>query len=114
MKKSTIVQATVALAAGLLFTAVASNPSQAQNTKSPAYNTVPMRSPLNDTFIQQAFGSITIQSNTNVTNKTGAQSETSVAVDPTNSSHILESVNDLTSTAAVYESFDGGATFTNA
>ncbi|PYX44513.1 MAG: hypothetical protein DMG79_20690, partial [Acidobacteria bacterium] len=51
--------------------------------------------------------------NVNVTNKSGAQSETSVAVDPTNTMHVLESVNDLTNTAAVYESEDGGATWTN-
>ena len=56
---------------------------------------------------------ITLGTNVNVTNQTGAQSETSVAVDPTNSSHVLESVNDLTNTAAVFESFDAGATWTN-
>ncbi|MGH9500080.1 MAG: hypothetical protein ACRD3L_13145 [Terriglobales bacterium] len=59
-----------------------------------------------------SVGSIHIGPNTNVTNKSGPQSETSVAVDPTNRMHVYTSVNDLTTTAAVYESMDGGVTFT--
>lgn len=114
MMKSTFPLATAAIAAGLLFAGVAPTPSQAQNQGVPAYNTVPLISPLHDTYIQQAVGSIAIGKNVNVTNENGAQSETSVAVDPTNPNHILESVNDLTTTAAVYESVDGGLTFTNA
>ena len=39
----------------------------------------------------------------NITDKTGPQSETSIAVDTTNKNHILMGVNDLTATAAVYE-----------
>jgi hypothetical protein len=52
--------------------------------------------------------------NVNVTNKAGAQSETAVAVDPTNPKHVLSASNDLVDTAIVYESFDGGATWANA
>jgi hypothetical protein len=55
--------------------------------------------------------------NVNVTNKTGAQSETSVAVDPTNPLHILATANDLSAasgaTVIIYESFDRGKTWTN-
>jgi len=64
-------------------------------------------------FDQDTIGYLHIGNNVNVTNKSGTQSETSVAVDPTNRMHILESVNDLTNTATVYESFDGGATWAN-
>jgi hypothetical protein len=53
--------------------------------------------------------------NYNVSNKNGPQSETYVAVDPTNPLHLLMSANDLISGAAAsyYESTDGGVTFTN-
>lgn len=51
-------------------------------------------------------------SNKNVTNRTSAQSETSTAVDPTDPNHILASSNDLGTTAGVFESFDGGASWT--
>src|ERR1051326_8475816 len=73
------------------------------------YNTVPTRS---TKPAQESQGSVNHGPNTNVTNKSGPQSETSVAVDPTNPLHVYTSVNDLTTTAAVYESMDGGATFT--
>jgi hypothetical protein len=76
-----------------------------------SFSTVPMRSTQQPLLLED-FGSIIIGPNVNITNKTGAQSETGVAVDPTNPMHILTSVNDLVSTAAVYESTDGGATFT--
>ncbi len=78
-----------------------------------AFSTAPVRTsqqilePEDGTLLQ----SIVIGSNVNVTNETGPQSETSVAVDPTNPLHILQSVNDLTTTAAMYESTDGGKTF---
>ena len=53
--------------------------------------------------------------NVNVTNKSGPQSETSVAVDPTNPLHMLADANDLNSgaTVIIYESFDRGRTWTN-
>src|SRR5690242_6496422 len=48
--------------------------------------------------------------NVNVSNKSGAQSETTVAVNPTNPMDILSASNDLTGsdTTHVYESTDGG------
>jgi hypothetical protein len=41
----------------------------------------------------------------------GAQSETTIAVDPTNAKHLLAASNDLADSAAVYESLDGGKTW---
>jgi hypothetical protein len=55
--------------------------------------------------------------NVNITNKTGAQSETSVAVDPTDPNHMLAEVNDLSNFSsynAVYESTDRGRTWVSA
>jgi hypothetical protein len=53
--------------------------------------------------------------NTNVTKKNGAQSETSVAMDPTNSNHMLADANDLSTPSGagviIYESFDRGRTW---
>jgi hypothetical protein len=52
--------------------------------------------------------------NRNVTNKTGPQSETTVAVDPLDAHHYLAASNDLTGslTTHVYESTDAGRTWT--
>jgi hypothetical protein len=54
--------------------------------------------------------------NRNVSKKAGYQGETTVAIDPTNAKHILTSSNDLTGSnaAQVYETVDGGQTWTNA
>jgi hypothetical protein len=55
--------------------------------------------------------------NINITNKTAAQSETSIAVDPTDPRHVVAASNDLSSFSTyngVYESFDGGRTWANA
>lgn len=52
--------------------------------------------------------------NRNITNKNGAQSETSVAVDPTNPAHIVAASNDLSSFStynSVYESYNYGRTW---
>jgi hypothetical protein len=99
-----------ACSVGLLVTS-ASIVATAQSTP---YNTVPVRPSFVAPVIEDDLGTfITVGTNVNVTNENGAQSETSVAVDPTNSQHILESVNDLTTTAAVWESTDGGATWAN-
>lgn len=55
--------------------------------------------------------------NIDVNDEPGPQSETSVAVDPTNANHLLYSANDLNAlsgaAAVVWESTDGGATFTS-
>ena len=53
--------------------------------------------------------------NVNVTNKAGAQSTTTIAVDPLDSRHLLVASNDLsggTVTVRVYDSLDGGRTWT--
>jgi len=96
----------MAVAAALLFVSAAVTASHAQAS---AYNTVPLRSTLAP---QSSSPSVTFGPNTNVSNEPGPQSETSVAVDPTNGMHVLASVNDLTIDAAVWESTDGGVTFT--
>jgi hypothetical protein len=93
------------LLASLFFAIAACTGVFAQDSR---FNTVPHRSTMP---AQPGGGSISQGPNTNVTNKSGPQSETSVAVDPTNRMHVLTSVNDLTSTAAVYESTDGGQSF---
>ena len=49
-----------------------------------------------------------------IVHKTGAQSETSIAVDPTDARHLLASSNDLSNFSSfnnVVESFDGGKTW---
>jgi hypothetical protein len=54
--------------------------------------------------------------NRNITNKNGAQSETSIAVDPTDPKHVAAASNDLSSFSTyngVYESFDAGRTWRN-
>ncbi len=94
---------------GLLFAAT----TVVAQGQTKAFNTVPMRNPNAAAVSQMSPGSFAIGKNVNDSNKVGAQSETSVAVDPTNSLHVLTSANDLTSTATVYESFDGGLTFTD-
>lgn len=96
---------TILAAAGLWLTSGAV-------AQTPAYNSVPIRS--SQTYLPESYvGAISLGANVNITNETGPQSETSVATDPTNPFHILESVNDLTTTAAVYESFDRGNTWAN-
>jgi hypothetical protein len=56
--------------------------------------------------------------NFRVVNKADAQSETTVAVDPTNPNHMLAASNDLSApsgaTTVIYESFDRGRTWENA
>lgn len=98
----------IGLLAGLV---VSPGTSLAGNRAPNLFNTVPVRA-------SQSFGQLgspfIVGPNKNVTNKPGAQSETSVAVDPTNFKHQLTSVNDLANTATVYESFDRGLTWVNA
>jgi len=95
---------------GLLLIGVALlTPAVAQN-----YNTVPV-----PTALVPGIGGAAgpIGPNINVSDEPGPQSETSVAVDPTNPNHLLYSVNDLNAPsgagAVVWESTDGGKTFTS-
>src|SRR5690349_11134131 len=98
--------ATVFLA--VLLLALITTPNAAAQTR--PCSTAPMPHPVASSS-DSSIPPITLGTNVNVTNETGAQSETSVAVDPTNPMHVLESENDLTNTATVYESVDGGATW---
>lgn len=103
---------TIALPAALLtinFSATA------QDAQPGPHNTIPLPSVQQQTEFNVWGPAITAGTNVNVTNAAGSQSETSVAVDPTNAMHVLLSVNDLAVSpiaASVAESFDGGTTFT--
>src|SRR5436309_5424066 len=56
----------------------------------------------------------TIGANVNVSNQAGPQSETDIAIDPTNPNHLVGGSNDISSgKMRVYESFDGGKTWAN-
>jgi hypothetical protein len=98
--------------AGLLFAGAAITSTRAQDTQTHPFSTYPVRS-LQPVTPGTPGHPPTLGNNINISNQAGAQSETSVAADPTNTMHVIESVNDLTNTAAVYESFDGGATWAN-
>lgn len=103
-----------ASAAGFLLFSVTTIGATAQTRP---YNTVPMPR-ANAAPLSPSSGiNITIGPNTNVSNEAGAQSETSVAVNPTNPMDVIASVNDLNApggaAASAYESLDGGVTFTN-
>jgi len=94
----------------LLLVGATVMPAMAQNN----YNTVPVPT----AFVPGVLGSSAkLGPNINVTDEPGPQSETSVAVDPTNANHLLYSVNDLNAptgaAAVVWESTDGGKTFTS-
>ena len=112
MKHNTAQMCLIAVAvSGLLVLAPAITPVNAQNN---SFNTVPVPAVL---AAQSSEPPATIGPNVDVSNENGAQSETSVAVDPTNAKHLLYSVNDLNAAsgagAVVWESIDGGKTFTS-
>jgi hypothetical protein len=74
------------------------------------FNTVPFKSDSGPGRIAPAR----VGKNVNITHKTGAQSETSIAIDPTNPNHIYAQSNDLADFSkytSVYESFDRGVTW---
>ena len=103
--------ATVTAAGSLFVGAVLS-------AQTSSFNTVPVRSPIAIADDQDnVVPALTLGPNVNVTNELGAQSETSVAVNPTNHMDILTSVNDLHASsgaaASVYESLDGGLTWSS-
>jgi hypothetical protein len=111
MKENTAPMCLLAIAISGLVLGAAIIPASAQSNN---FNTVPMPHAL----VPQVWDLPgTIGPNINVTDEAGPQSETSVAVDPTNAKHLLYSVNDLNAPtgagAVVWESTDGGATFTS-
>ena len=99
--------------ASALFSATITG-ANAQTAQPGSFNTFPAKTPQMQ-LSPEARLLITVGKNKNVSNEAGAQSETSVAVDPTDPKHILTSVNDLTGSfvASGYESTDGGVTFKN-
>src|SRR3954468_17700680 len=60
-----------------------------------------------------AQGPAKVSANVNVSNEDGPQSETDVAIDPTDANHLIGGSNSISSDGAmrVYESFDGGQTW---
>ena len=98
-------------AATSLLVSVATTAATAQDIQARPFSTVPVRSQQSTTISPDWPPAIIVGKNVNVTNEAGPQSETSVAADPANPNHILYSVNDLTTTAGVWESMDGGKTF---
>ena len=98
-------------AAGLLFVGSTTTAAAAQNTQARPFSTVPVRNESPTSISPDWPPAIVVGKNVNVTNEAGPQSETSVAADPTNPKHLLYSVNDLTTTAGVWQSTDGGKTF---
>jgi hypothetical protein len=98
-------------AAGLLFVSSTTTAAAAQNTQGRPFSTVPVRNQPPTSISPDWPPAIVFGKNVNVTNEPGPQSETSVAADPTNPKHLLYSVNDLTTTAGVWQSTNGGKTF---
>ena len=112
----------VLFAAAVLFISAAVNLAHGQASPT---RTVPSMPSLQDWNLQDENSQddvlTAIGPNVNVTHEKGSQSETSVAVDPTDDSHILMSVNDFNTlperpnaSTTVYESNDAGATFHSA
>jgi hypothetical protein len=103
-------------AAGLLFVSATITSAHAQGAPTRPFNTIPARSSPETSLSTDWLNWITVGKNVDVTPLTGPQSETSVAVDPTNPKHIIMSVNNLANgaVAGVYESVDGGKTFKDA
>jgi hypothetical protein len=98
------------VAAGLLLVSATIH-AAAQDVQTRPFSTVPVRSQQSTFISPDWLPPIVVGKNVNVTNEAGPQSETSVAADPTNPDHLLYSVNDLTTTAGVWQSTDGGKTF---
>jgi hypothetical protein len=113
-KAARLIVITSVFTVGLLLASATINLANAQDTQIKLYNTVPVRNTDGVSLPQDWLAAIVVGKNINVTDEPGPQSETSVAVDPTNPKHLLYSVNDLTTTAGVWESTDGGKTFTRA
>lgn len=76
--------------------------------------TVPVRPSNPLSFVNPGEPFTTVGRNVNITRKVGAQSETTIAVDPTNPNHVLAASNDLAATATIYESTDAGRTWVDA
>jgi hypothetical protein len=78
------------------------------------FNTVPFKS---SSGPGGRLAPLRVNKNVNITHKTGAQSETSIAVDPTDPLHIYAQSNDLGNFStynSLYESFDRGKTWASA
>ena len=103
-------------AAGLSCVSAFMTCASAQATQPGVFNTVPVMSSQAGSF-RQGSGLIKVGKNGDLNEENRPQSETSVSVDPTDSNHLLFSVNDLSVSsgagAVVWESTDGGKTFSS-
>ncbi len=97
----------IALASAMFVGAIALLPGSSSASSGAHYTTVPNRSRSSFGVVP---GSIAKKKNVNVSKKAGPQSETAVAVDPTNAKHLLAASNDLSGsgTTHMYESTNGG------
>jgi hypothetical protein len=97
-------------AVAALIGAIAAN-AQSRYPRPPhAYTTVPAIA--SDPAAPDDAGELfRVGRNRRIIRQPGAQSETTIAVDPTDPNHLLAASNDLADSAAVYESLDGGRTW---
>jgi BNR repeat protein len=95
--------------------AAASTPAGARTRAPNRFSTFPQRGGSAPRIVPGVPTSV--GPNVNISNETGAQSETSVAIDPTNAKHIYAASNDNLETFqkynGVYQSTDGGVTWVN-
>ena len=115
MKQNSVPAVVVVFVVMLGLATVAVTPALSQEAQPGPYNTMPAVSYEN--LFNSAFSpAVIVGPNVNITKEAGPQSETSVAVDPTNPKHLIYSLNDLGGNpfyASLYESVDGGKTFKN-
>ena len=109
--KRTIPFALAVIAMAALIGAAADTPDRSPKPPHRQYTTVPIIVP--GTNAPSRLGQVSqVGENRKIIVQPGAQSETTIAVDPTNAKHLLAASNDLADSATVYESMDGGRTWT--
>lgn len=101
--------ATAVIAVAALISVMAAN-AQSRHPQPRAYTTMPAIAS-DPAAPGQGVGLSSVGRNRKIIKQPGAQSETTIAVDPTDPNHLLAASNDLADSAAVYESFDGGRTW---
>ena len=97
------------MAVAALIGVMAAN-AQSRYPQPRAYTTIPAIAP-ELAAPGEAVGLSIVGPNRRIIKQPGAQSETTIAVDPTSPSHLLAASNDLADSATVYESLDSGRTW---
>jgi len=111
---SVAVLATTWTASAASLAAVRCSTAPAVKAPDASHSTVPLRGCAGP---GQGAGINLVGRNFNITNKSGAQSETSIAIDPTNPNHMYAQSNDLANFStynSLFESFDRGKTWASA